>query len=154
MIFNLCICFISQVWLPLFPGDDENPPNFLSKRIMLPFHLNIYPLGTVVIHVSYIRTIVIAFEGCYVKLICMLHNLLCIAEHPTSNMELWVTQILLKCYKFCQAFLAKFLAQITLIAVCLRQRPPFRPYRLCGRGWGVPRQPDGGWTMPPFLGAF
>ena len=36
---------ILQVWLPLFPGDDDNPPNFLSKRIMLPFHLNIYPLG-------------------------------------------------------------------------------------------------------------
>ena len=29
----------------LFPGNDENPPNFLSKRIMLPFQLNIYPLG-------------------------------------------------------------------------------------------------------------
>lgn len=34
-----------KVWLPLFPGDDDNPPNFLSKRIMLPFHLNIYPLA-------------------------------------------------------------------------------------------------------------
>lgn len=34
-----------KVWLPLFPGNDENPPNFLSKRIMLPFHLNIYPLA-------------------------------------------------------------------------------------------------------------
>lgn len=34
-----------KVWLPLFPGDDENPPNFLSKRIMLPFQLNIYPLA-------------------------------------------------------------------------------------------------------------
>jgi len=34
-----------KVWLPLFPGNDENPPNFLSKRIMLPFQLNIYPLA-------------------------------------------------------------------------------------------------------------
>ncbi|KAK2569545.1 Guanine nucleotide exchange factor subunit RIC1 [Acropora cervicornis] len=34
-----------KVWLPLFPGDDEYPPNFLSKRIMLPFQLNIYPLA-------------------------------------------------------------------------------------------------------------
>ena len=25
------------------------------------------------------------------------------------------------------------------------------PYRLCGRGRGVPRQPDGGWRMPSFL---
>lgn len=39
------VWFDSQVWLPLFPGNDENPPNFLSKRIMLPFQLNIYPLG-------------------------------------------------------------------------------------------------------------
>ena len=42
---SISVCFILQVWLPLFPGDDENPPNFLSKRIMLPFQLNIYPLG-------------------------------------------------------------------------------------------------------------
>ena len=41
----MSVWFDSQVWLPLFPGNDENPPNFLSKRIMLPFQLNIYPLG-------------------------------------------------------------------------------------------------------------
>ncbi|XP_048581598.1 guanine nucleotide exchange factor subunit RIC1 isoform X2 [Nematostella vectensis] len=34
-----------KVWLPLFPGNDQRPPNFLSKRIMLPFQLNIYPLA-------------------------------------------------------------------------------------------------------------
>ncbi|XP_020897460.1 RAB6A-GEF complex partner protein 1, partial [Exaiptasia diaphana] len=34
-----------KVWLPLFPGNDQKPPNFLSKRIMLPFQLNIYPLA-------------------------------------------------------------------------------------------------------------
>ena len=26
-----------------------------------------------------------------------------------------------------------------------------RPYRLWGRGRGVPRQPDGGWRMPSFF---
>ena len=41
-VFHL---LFSKVWLPLFPGDNEYPPNFLSKRIMLPFQLNIYPLG-------------------------------------------------------------------------------------------------------------
>ena len=31
-------------------------------------------------------------------------------------------------------------------------RPSVRPYRLWGRGRGVPRQPDGGRRMPSFLG--
>ncbi|CAB3979448.1 RAB6A-GEF complex partner 1-like [Paramuricea clavata] len=33
-----------KVWLPLFPGDDEKPPNFLSKRIMLPIQMSLCPL--------------------------------------------------------------------------------------------------------------
>ena len=33
-----------------------------------------------------------------------------------------------------------------------RQRTYVRPHRLSGRGRGVPRQPDGGWRMPSFLG--
>ncbi|XP_067278847.1 guanine nucleotide exchange factor subunit RIC1 isoform X1 [Pseudorasbora parva] len=33
-----------KVWLPLFPRDHRKPHSFLSRRIMLPFHLNIYPL--------------------------------------------------------------------------------------------------------------
>ncbi|XP_066298789.1 guanine nucleotide exchange factor subunit RIC1-like isoform X2 [Branchiostoma lanceolatum] len=34
-----------KVWLPLFPRNDEKRHSFLSKRIMLPFQLNIYPLA-------------------------------------------------------------------------------------------------------------
>ncbi|KAM4708867.1 guanine nucleotide exchange factor subunit RIC1 isoform 2-T2 [Discoglossus pictus] len=34
-----------KVWLPLFPRDHRKPHSFLSKRIMLPFHINIYPLA-------------------------------------------------------------------------------------------------------------
>ncbi|XP_043917084.1 guanine nucleotide exchange factor subunit RIC1 [Protopterus annectens] len=34
-----------KVWLPLFPRDNRKPHSFLSKRIMLPFHINIYPLA-------------------------------------------------------------------------------------------------------------
>jgi len=37
---------VLQVWLPLQPKEDK-PKNkgFLSKRIMLPFAVDIYPLG-------------------------------------------------------------------------------------------------------------
>ncbi|XP_030049654.1 guanine nucleotide exchange factor subunit RIC1 isoform X2 [Microcaecilia unicolor] len=34
-----------KVWLPLFPRDNRKPHSFLSRRIMLPFHINIYPLA-------------------------------------------------------------------------------------------------------------
>lgn len=34
-----------KVWLPLFPRDNRKPHSFLSQRIMLPFHINIYPLA-------------------------------------------------------------------------------------------------------------
>lgn len=34
-----------RVWLPLFPRDGDKGHTFMSKRIMLPFHLKIYPLG-------------------------------------------------------------------------------------------------------------
>lgn len=34
-----------RVWLPLFPRDSDKPHTFMSKRIMLPFQLKIYPLG-------------------------------------------------------------------------------------------------------------
>ncbi|XP_066502732.1 guanine nucleotide exchange factor subunit RIC1 isoform X1 [Hoplias malabaricus] len=34
-----------KVWLPLFPRDHRKPHSFLSRRIMLPFLLNIYPLA-------------------------------------------------------------------------------------------------------------
>ncbi|KAL0965856.1 hypothetical protein UPYG_G00286660 [Umbra pygmaea] len=34
-----------KVWLPLFPRDHRKPHSFLSRRIMLPFHMNIYPLA-------------------------------------------------------------------------------------------------------------
>ncbi|KAG7250003.1 hypothetical protein CRUP_020914, partial [Coryphaenoides rupestris] len=35
-----------KVWLPLFPRDHRKPhPSFLSRRIMLPFHINVYPLA-------------------------------------------------------------------------------------------------------------
>ena len=35
-----------RVWLPLFPKDGDKSHTFMSKRIMLPFKLKIYPLGT------------------------------------------------------------------------------------------------------------
>ncbi|XP_062905256.1 guanine nucleotide exchange factor subunit RIC1 isoform X2 [Mobula hypostoma] len=34
-----------KVWLPLFPRDNRKPHSFLSRRIMLPFQINIYPLA-------------------------------------------------------------------------------------------------------------
>lgn len=34
-----------RVWLPLFPRDGDKSHTFMSKRIMLPFHLRIYPLA-------------------------------------------------------------------------------------------------------------
>ncbi|XP_018917373.1 guanine nucleotide exchange factor subunit Rich isoform X2 [Bemisia tabaci] len=34
-----------RVWLPLFPKEGDNSHTFMSKRIMLPFHLKIYPLA-------------------------------------------------------------------------------------------------------------
>uniref|UniRef100_A0A4W5PXX4 Protein RIC1 homolog n=1 Tax=Hucho hucho TaxID=62062 RepID=A0A4W5PXX4_9TELE len=34
-----------KVWLPLFPRDHRKPHSFLSRRIMLPIHINIYPLA-------------------------------------------------------------------------------------------------------------
>lgn len=34
-----------KVWLPLFPRDQRKPHSFLAQRIMLPFHINIYPLA-------------------------------------------------------------------------------------------------------------
>lgn len=42
-----CGAFGMRVWLPLFPRQTSpQPPHaFISKRIMLPFQLNIYPLG-------------------------------------------------------------------------------------------------------------
>jgi len=48
----LCPIFVKvnaamlQVWLPLQPKDDKSKnKGFLSKRIMLPFAVDIYPLG-------------------------------------------------------------------------------------------------------------
>jgi len=39
-------CCEMQVWLPLQPKDDKSKnKGFLSKRIMLPFAVDIYPLG-------------------------------------------------------------------------------------------------------------
>ncbi|KAK6182215.1 hypothetical protein SNE40_009946 [Patella caerulea] len=34
-----------KVWLPLYPRNDSKPHNFMSKRIMLPFKVDIYPLA-------------------------------------------------------------------------------------------------------------
>lgn len=34
-----------RVWLPLYPRDGDKSHTFMSKRIMLPFHLRIYPLA-------------------------------------------------------------------------------------------------------------
>lgn len=39
-------CCLMQVWLPLQPKEDKSKnKGFLSKRIMLPFAVDIYPLG-------------------------------------------------------------------------------------------------------------
>ena len=40
--FNL---LVFQVWLPLFPRNESHAHHFMSKRIMLPFGVDIYPLG-------------------------------------------------------------------------------------------------------------
>ncbi|XP_057664090.1 guanine nucleotide exchange factor subunit Rich [Diorhabda carinulata] len=34
-----------RVWLPLYPRDGDKTHTFMSKRIMLPFHLRVYPLA-------------------------------------------------------------------------------------------------------------
>lgn len=39
-----------RVWLPLFPRSKDNQHSFMAKRIMLPFHLRIYPLGKVFVN--------------------------------------------------------------------------------------------------------
>lgn len=36
-----------RVWLPLFPKNGDKSHTFMSKRIMLPFQLKIYPLGII-----------------------------------------------------------------------------------------------------------
>lgn len=36
-----------RVWLPLFPKNGDKSHTFMSKRIMLPFQLKIYPLGEI-----------------------------------------------------------------------------------------------------------
>jgi hypothetical protein len=39
-----------QVWLPLFPHNEGTKArNFISRRIMLPFRVDIYPLGKLLI---------------------------------------------------------------------------------------------------------
>lgn len=38
-----------RVWLPLFPKDGDKSHTFMSKRIMLPFKLKIYPLGRLLV---------------------------------------------------------------------------------------------------------
>lgn len=40
-----------RVWLPLFPKDGDKAHTFISKRIMLPFKLKIYPLGTEYVYI-------------------------------------------------------------------------------------------------------
>ena len=45
--------WISQVWLPLYPRDEGKAHNFMSKRIMLPFRVDIYPLGKFHLHTHY-----------------------------------------------------------------------------------------------------
>ncbi|XP_060564510.1 guanine nucleotide exchange factor subunit RIC1-like isoform X1 [Ruditapes philippinarum] len=40
-----CGCHGMKVWLPLLPKNDGQAHNFMSKRIMLPFRVDIYPLA-------------------------------------------------------------------------------------------------------------
>jgi hypothetical protein len=38
-----------KVWLPLYPKEEQSAGKkrgFMSKRIMIPFHVDLYPLGT------------------------------------------------------------------------------------------------------------
>ena len=44
IVVGLLHIYPVQVWLPLYPRD-EGHPNFLSKRIMLTLHINIYTQG-------------------------------------------------------------------------------------------------------------
>ena len=37
-----------KIWLPLHPLQEGGNKGFMSKRIMLPFHVDIYPIGIVV----------------------------------------------------------------------------------------------------------
>ena len=34
-----------KVWLPLLSRSEDKAHNFMSRRIMLPFRVDIYPLG-------------------------------------------------------------------------------------------------------------
>ncbi|KAK6642715.1 hypothetical protein RUM43_004217 [Polyplax serrata] len=44
-IWLFCGAHGMRVWLPLFPRDSDKAHTFMSKRIMLPFQLKIYPLA-------------------------------------------------------------------------------------------------------------
>lgn len=44
-LWLFCGSYGMRVWLPIYPRDGDKTHSFMSKRIMLPFHLKIYPLG-------------------------------------------------------------------------------------------------------------
>ncbi|KRT84788.1 hypothetical protein AMK59_2574 [Oryctes borbonicus] len=44
-LWLFCGSYGMRVWLPIFPRDGDKSHTFMSKRIMLPFHLKIYPLA-------------------------------------------------------------------------------------------------------------
>ena len=42
-----------KIWLPLQPLHEGANKGFMSKRIMLPFHVDIYPIGQLSLQISY-----------------------------------------------------------------------------------------------------
>ncbi|KAK9744460.1 RIC1 [Popillia japonica] len=44
-LWLFCGSYGMRVWLPIYPRDGDKTHSFMSKRIMLPFHLKIYPLA-------------------------------------------------------------------------------------------------------------
>jgi len=65
---------VMQVWLPLQPKEDKSKnKGFLSKRIMLPFAVDIYPLGVyITICLIYMYCRVFLKLGCNVVM-CLEH---------------------------------------------------------------------------------
>jgi len=62
----LKLVLVMQVWLPLQPKEDKSKSKgFLSKRIMLPFAVDIYPLGMLSPFLQrfiYCRSLITAFR--------------------------------------------------------------------------------------------
>ena len=74
LCYNTCFCF--QVWLPLYPRNDAKAHSFMSKRIMLPFKVDIYPLGKLSFLLPSVQVMFITKMNLFNSLVERIHSLL------------------------------------------------------------------------------